>query len=171
MIPKGSYMWEIVPQDTDEGPMSCVLGESSKGTKQVSIQARIVSECEHKGQVRTWYGYFTDSALESTLEQLLNAGFVGDDLSQFPFQKPDKPFAGAIVHETDERDGKGGKVRDRLRFINRAGGGKVMEGKYNAEKRKVFSASLTDRLRAMGATAAPAVSNGVSKKEVDSVKI
>lgn len=170
LIPKGSYMWEIVPQETDEGPMSCVFGEASTGTKQVSIQARCVTEGEHKGKIRTWTGYFTsEDTTAATLEALTNAGFEGTDVGKYPFQTITKPFNGGIVHEEDKREGKNGQIRDRLRFINRQGGGKVMEGKYSKEKRDVFTAMLSARL----AGTSSAATNGTTAKPaaVPSVKI
>lgn len=163
MIKEGTYQWEIVPQKTDEGEMSVVLGEASTGTKQAAIQARITDDGPFKGMVRTWIGFFTEDTIDSTLEQLRNAGFTGDDLAEFCFQKPEGTFAGRVVHEKDNREG--GKVRDRLRFINRQGGGGFkMEGKYDEGKRRLFAAAFNDRLKGLGGGAKPAAPNGTTKK-------
>jgi hypothetical protein len=150
MIAEGTYNAVVVQQDTDEGPMSVVLGYASTGTPQAAVAVKITDGPE-AGRVRTWLGYFTPDSLDMNLDQLRNAGFTGNDLSEFCTQKPTAPVPIRIVHEK----GQDGKIRERLWF-NKQGNGFKMNKTMNADQRKLFSAGLTAKLAAKPSQSAPA---------------
>lgn len=95
------------------------FGFAETGTEQVAVTFEIVEEGEHRGQSITWFGFFTPSSSERTVEALRTCGWQGDDLSDLAGIDRNEV---ALVIEHEEYNGK---IVVRVRWINRVGTGRV----------------------------------------------
>lgn len=88
------------------------LGHSSTGKEQVAVLFEI-TQGEHAGKAITWFGYFTDTAVDRTLDSLRHCGWAGDNFVD---------MTGLDANEVElviEPDTYEGKTRDRVRWVNR----------------------------------------------------
>lgn len=127
MIPNGTYEAEVVDAE---------LGVTSTGKEQVAVKFNI----EGTGTI-VWYGYFTEGTVERTLESLEYCGFKGDDISKLDQLKGHKA---QIVVEAEEWDGK---VRSRVRWVNRIGGPMLKE-KMDDTRKTSFAERMKGNLLA-----------------------
>jgi len=88
------------------------LGHSSTGKKQVAVLLEL-TQGEHAGKCITWFGYFTDGAVDRTLDSLRYLGWEGDDFVHLTGLDANEVEI-VITAETYE-----GKTRDRVQWINR----------------------------------------------------
>lgn len=126
------------------------FGLASTGSEQVGIAVRVL-EGEFDGRVFTWYGHFTEAAVERTIEALKHAGWNGEDFANLP-GLGSREFQLTLTEEQNQR----GELFWRASFINPIG--VAMKNKMdNASK-----ASLAKRIAAFtGKPSAP-----VTKKTV-----
>lgn len=142
LIPEGYYPGIAVP-NKDGKWMVFGTADNEKKTRQVSVDVKF-TDGEHAGTVRTWIGYFTEATVDKTLEQLRNFGAQGDDMSVWPDQALTEPVSLCVKHEPTL---EAGKVRDRIAWINRPGGGGfVMKKQMNADDLRTFAAQMKGRL-------------------------
>jgi hypothetical protein len=100
----------------------------------VAINFELTDEGEAKGAQLTWYGYFTDGTVDSTIKALRAMGWKGNDLSELldfakALPKPEEcelviepePQTDAQQNPLYEADGVTQKVRARIRWVNPAG--------------------------------------------------
>jgi hypothetical protein len=169
MIPEGVYMANVELVDappewvgkTPDNKLSCVLGHAGTGNKQIEIHFRI-AEGDYTGRTRTWFGFFSEKALERTLDSLVNIGFEGNNLNEFPLQRPTGLVPIVIKHEKDRE----GEMRDRIAFINRPGGGGVLTGNVmNPQDSLTFAAQMRARLEKKARPVSKP--NGAVSKTVD----
>jgi hypothetical protein len=107
MIPEGKFKARAV-----DG----ALGKAGTGNEQIAIDF-VFLEGEPEGQHITWYGYFSEKAVEYTLEALEHCGWQGEDLSDLTGIDRNEVYL-VIQHEEDQQ----GQLRARVRYVNEAGG-------------------------------------------------
>lgn len=111
--------------DDDDGPLMAEgdyplvavahkWGYSSKGGEQIGVRVRFV-DGPYKGRTATWYGHFSDAAMDITIRALRALGMKGDDLRDLSgmYANDVVPAIGVVQHDNYE-----GKVRARVAFIN-----------------------------------------------------
>lgn len=140
-------------------PVDGGLGETSTGKEQVAALFKLTGEGETKGIQLTWYGYFTDGTVDSTIEALRAMGWKGNDLSELLDWKKaiPTPEECELTIEPElqvdfksgqplmEEDGKTQKVRARIRWVNPAR--KVMmKTALPADKAAAFAARMKGKL-------------------------
>lgn len=144
LIPAGYYSAVAVPIDTEQGRVWAQFGESKNaGTKQVLLHFEIL-DGPHAGKRLPWFGFFkTKESVERTLESLRVTGFKGDDLAELPFQQLDQK-----VSITVEHDEYNGKVRAKIAWVNKPGGGGVkLEKTIEGAALKSFAAQLKNHVK------------------------
>jgi hypothetical protein len=113
------------------------LGFAQTGTEQVAVLFEI-REGEQKGQRMTWFGFFTERAAERTLESLRNAGWQSDDLSDLS-TVGSRDCQIVVEEETDQN----GQPRDRVRWVNSLGPGRVqLKQEMSADQKRAFAARM-----------------------------
>lgn len=139
------------------------LGTSSTGKEQVAVMF-VLSEGEHAGKHITWYGYFTDTTVDRTLDSLRHCGWDGDNFVQLEGLDRNEV---ELVIEPEEYQGK---WNDRVKWVNRlstialkekmsgdalAAFASKMRGKAVAHKQKYGTPVAQQRNGARGQAAAP----------------
>lgn len=135
-------------------PVRGALGLTSTGKEQIAVQFDFV---EPAGTRLTWYGYFTDAAMDRTIESLRHCGWRGDDLSVFDGQSLpagfDQEVELVVKHEEYQ-----GKTSARIAFIN-GGGGLAMKEALTQDQASAFAKRMKSRIgafdRAAGRAPAP----------------
>ena len=95
------------------------------GNEQVAIQFEIVEASgagDEAGDSRTYFGTFTENALEITEKAMRACGWEGDDLREFK-RAADAGDLGAVELVIEEELYKG-EWNTKIRFINAPGGGR-----------------------------------------------
>jgi hypothetical protein len=138
LIPPGSYVAKA---------RSWALGYTKTGKEQLAVSVELV-EIE-AGLTRTWYGYFTDATQDKTLEVMEILGIELDALATGEGEL-DAEVSVVLGHE-DDLDGV---PRERIRWINRPGGGGVaLKDRMDAGQAKSFADRLKGRVLARKAQA------------------
>jgi hypothetical protein len=124
------------------------LGFAGNGTEQVGIDLQII-EGPAEGQHITWYGFFTDKAVDRTIESLRILGWEGTNLCDLT--GIDKNEVELVIEAEDYEDPRTGeiKTRSRVRWINRAGG-LAMKDMMSAQQARDFSARMRGKVVASG---------------------
>lgn len=120
------------------------LGETDTGKEQVAVGFQILTQDADIPYI-TWHGYFTDKAADRTIESLRICGWEGDDLTNL--QGLDKNEVELVI-EDEEYDGK---VRPKVRWVNRVGGSLALKAPLSGDKLKAFAASMRGQIRAYDA--------------------
>lgn len=92
------------------------LGFTGGGKEQIAVAFRLL-EGPDQGKVITWYGFFSEKAIERTFESLRHCGWKGDDLTNLDGLY-DKEVRLVIEHE----QGQDGETRAKVRWVNPMGG-------------------------------------------------
>lgn len=95
------------------------LGKTEKGGRQVAVRFETLDDEGRSGASITWYGYFTDKTRERTLESLQHCGWEGDDITDLSGIERNEV---QLVVEHEEYEGK---VRAKVAWVNRPGGGGI----------------------------------------------
>jgi hypothetical protein len=130
---------------------SIQFGKTSKGDEQIAIGFEIVGEGNPDvGRQLTYYGMFTDSTIDFTVEALRNCGWTGDELAELPALAD----AGQLANEVSlvvEHEEWEGKWREKVKWVNRPGGGKVkLADPLDDQSLGRFSSMMKSRIRAAG---------------------
>ncbi len=136
LIPPGDYRAVAVPVTTDDGPTFVQFGKTNSGKTFVLLNFEIL-DGPSAGKTISWRGFFTtEKAEKRTVESLRYCGFRGEELSAASAQELDQEVSIAIDHEEYE-----GKVRDRVKWVNRPGGRgyKLKEQLPGADLKKLSS--------------------------------
>lgn len=113
-------------------PLEAELTETKKGDPCVVVSFEIAH-----GQRISWWGYFTDKTQRRTIESLRHCGWDGDNLGDLSSISPESPTVELVIeHEEYE-----GKVRARVQWVNRLGGG-IATAPMAADKRAAFAARM-----------------------------
>lgn len=127
MLPEGTYTAHCV---------NAQLGFSKKGSEQIIATFKISDE-NFKGREMTWYGSFSDKAMQYTLDAMKNCGFIGDDYSDLGSMTRNE-ISLVIGHEANPNDGK---IYARVKFINAIGRARVT-APMNADQIRAFNAKM-----------------------------
>lgn len=129
------------------------LGRAGNGTEQIAVGFDVHLGADQQSVAMTWYGFFTDNALQTTEKAIAALGFdmAARDMSEIA---PDDPSASVLVgaeaevvveNETDDQ----GNVRPRIRWVNRPGGnGVVLKERMAPQEVKSFGSQIRARLLA-----------------------
>jgi hypothetical protein len=156
LVPAGYYRAVPVPVYVDGRELSVQFGRSKvKGTPQVAVLFAILDDGPHKGRRLTWMGYFTEDAVDRTVDALRYCGFKGDELAALPTQTLDQEVSIKVEHE--EYDGK---TRAKVAWVNAAGGGGMkMANPMDAAELRQFSSKFKSKVKSRpvveGTKAAP----------------
>lgn len=124
------------------------LGYTSGGKEQVAVQLEVLDE-GFQGETITWYGYFSDGAVDRTLESLRLLGWEGDDLFDLK-GLGDKEVR--IVLDEDEYEGK---IQLKVKWINGPGGlalkAPMNDGEARAFSQRMKGLVLSHKNKAPGA--------------------
>lgn len=93
---------------------TAAMGMTGTGKEQVAVLFDLL---DHQGQSITWYGYWTEAAIDRTVESLRNCGWRGADVSDFTGIDANEVFI-VIEHEDDLN----GVPRARVKWVNGSGG-------------------------------------------------
>jgi len=119
--------------------LSVELGFTSNGHEQVAILWQLQEG--HVGEKLAWYGYFTEKGTNIALKGLRAAGWKGDDLSDLSSIIGSEAL---LVIQNEEYDGK---MRPKVRFINRLGG-PVIKDTMDQGAAKKFAARMKGAIKA-----------------------
>jgi hypothetical protein len=120
--------------------LDAALGETSKGTEQVGVQFELL---DHPGTSITWWGYFSDKTMASTIKALRTCGWEGADLEDLSgIEKNEVQLV--IQHETDDK----GVTRAKVRWVNGTGG-VAMANAMAPDKAKSFAQRMKGQIVAM----------------------
>jgi len=121
------------------------FGVAGTGTKQVAVLFQI-ADGESQGEHITWYGYFTPSTSERTIESLRHCGctFPGDDLTNLDGLTSNE--VGLVLEEDVDQHGQpkvdeDGNPLVRVRWVNR-GAGVALGTRMTAADKKAFAAEM-----------------------------
>lgn len=114
------------------------LGTSQSGTEQIAVAFEILSD-SHKGRKITWFGYFSEAALERTLSALRTCGWAEscDSIAELT------GMGSAEVDLVIEDEVYEGKTRARIKWVNKVGAISLKNPMTHQQK-----LSLSERLRA-----------------------
>lgn len=132
--------------------IATTLGSSKeKGTKYVAVNFEIVDDENFFGETPpAWLGYFSDKTSERTIESLQHMGYQGDSVEDFANLDREGcarllPSTVEIVCDTEEYDGK---IRLRVQWVNRLGGGRFKAEKpLEGGELKAFAAQMKSAFR------------------------
>lgn len=116
------------------------LGISSTGNEQIAILFEIV-EGEHAGKSRTWFGSFSDAAIDRTLDSMRHCGWDGDSLATIDGLGANEV---EIVVEAEEYQGK---VNEKIRWVNKPAALKLKH-QLTGAARDAFASKLRGKVLA-----------------------
>jgi hypothetical protein len=143
---------------------SIQFGKTSKGDEQIAIGFEIVGEGNPDvGRQITYFGMFTDTTIDFTVEALRNCGWQGDELAELPRLADEGllPNEVSLVIEHEEWEGK---WREKVKWVNRPGGGKVkLAAPLDDQSLGRFSSMMKSKVRAAGRDNRPSGSRSSSQ--------
>lgn len=104
---------------------SIQFGKAGTGNVQIAIGFEIVDEgSPDNGSNITYFGSFSDAAIEFTVQALRNCGWTGDDLVELPALADSGGLAETVslVVAHEEYDGK---LQAKVKWVNKPGSGRV----------------------------------------------
>lgn len=136
-------------------PLGAVLGETGTGKEQVGIEFEVVLGEDETGIQTgriTYYGTFTDKAMEITLKALRTSGWRGDDLADLSSVGGEGAPEVSLVIENEEYKGK---WSSKVKWVN-SPGGLAMKNPITGDKAKAFAARMRGQVLAHNKTAGAA---------------
>jgi len=133
------------------------LGISGTGSEQVAVRFKVNEDDNpaFAGRSYTWYGYFSDKALDRTLESLRIMGWKSDSIAELD-GLGDNDVSLALGEEFNEQTGE---TFLRVKFVNKPQGLALKNRMDEAAKRalaaRIKGAAVASRQK-LGAPAAPA---------------
>lgn len=121
LIPVGKYKARAKSWD---------LGTTDTGKEQIAVLFDLLSP-GYEGRSIPWYGYFTDAALQFTVETMRACGWRGIDLDSLDGLDANE------VNLTIEHDTYNGVTRARVKWVNN--GGALLKNKLEGQARKEFA--------------------------------
>jgi len=144
MLPAGTYAAVVAPAETDHGRASIQWGPATQRSPFSAAVGFEVINGPESGQKITAFLYFGDASFQRSLESLRACGFTGDDIDKFADQTPDIECQIVVEHETYE-----GKVRPKVKWINKAGGVFTFEKPLPQSDLLRFSAQFKTALKSV----------------------
>jgi hypothetical protein len=122
-------------------------GDDNK--EQVVVEFKLTDASDPDfGYSISWFGFFTDKALQRTIESLRYLGWKGDDLAELPTLAE----TGMLPEEVDlvvEHEEYKGALRAKVAWVNKPGGGRVQLAKpMEADSLKSFAARMKGSIAA-----------------------
>lgn len=151
-------------------PVDGGLGETNSGGEEVAVSFELLAE-ELKGEHVTWYGYFTDKTLESTMRGLRACGWKGQSPAELLDWKKAVPTPSEVelVIEPGQQLDKDRKpvvneqgapvMRARVRWVNPIGRNGLREP-MAADKAAAFAARIRAQIIAFDQKASSPKTNG-----------
>jgi hypothetical protein len=138
------------------------LGMSQNGKEQIAVLFDLVGG-PHDGQSITWFGYFTDAAVDRTLDSLRHCGWSSDNLAEL--DGLDQNEVEIVVDEEFYE----GKTRTKVKWVNRPSRLALKE-QLSPQAAQAFAARLRGRTVAhkqkYGAQpAAPSANHAFQRRE------
>jgi hypothetical protein len=134
------------------------LGTAGNGTPQVAVRFDLVA---FEAGI-TWYGFFTDKAMETTLKALDACGWKGVDIKEL-----DREDCGLDANEVElvveEERGQDGVVRSKVRWVN-SGGGVALKNRMQGNDLDSFAAQMRKRIMAKDPARARAAASAAPAK-------
>jgi hypothetical protein len=142
------------------------LGESTNGHEQIAIRLQIDDERfpDHQGKQCVYYGYFTEGAMEHTVNALKACGFH-PDVGDFADLDGGDVIKGTLVSITVEWEEYQGKDRLRVQWINTRGG-PMCKTALDEKKTGALGARVSALMKGQG-KAVPAAKRATEKIAVD----
>lgn len=112
-------MSELIPGRYSAIARQVVLGKTSTGKEQVAAEFEILAPQSLAGKTIWWYGYFTDGAVDRTLESLEHMGWNGNGLLPADLETATTKEV-SLVCEYEEYNGQ---KQLKVKWVNAAGGG------------------------------------------------
>lgn len=114
-------------------------GEGNKKKEQLAVQFEFIVE-PVKGRTLTWYGYFTDKAIETTFKAMRAMEWQGNDPNAgWPSKEESEKIEVELVVQ-HERNQHGDWIA-RIRWVN--GGGVAVKNVMNDAEKATFSQKMT----------------------------
>lgn len=145
---------------------SIQFGFTEKDNEQIVLGFEIVGDGPDAGRFISSFRYFSDAAVDYTVEDLKTLGWSGQDLDQLEQLRADGKIGAEEVELVVDHEEYNGEWNARVKFINRTGGGMVrLKKPMQGDELKRFSARMRDRLRASAgaprkSASTPAAGNG-----------
>jgi hypothetical protein len=144
------------------------FAETKKGDEQIVLGFEITdpSRPDEVGMHISYFGTFGPNSIDFTVDAIRACGWTGDDVSEVPALAEAGQLANEvrlkIEHETYE-----GKLRAKVKFVNKVGGGaKIkLERTLDDDRVKRFAASMKSRIRAAGRDGAQAGSRPPAQQQ------
>lgn len=114
------------------------FGVSSNGNEQIAILF-VITQGEHAGKTRTWYGSFSDAAIDRTLDSMRHCGWDGDSLATVDDLSNNEV---EIVIEEEEYQGK---VREKVKWVNKPASLKL-QNQLTGTARDAFASKLRGKV-------------------------
>lgn len=133
---------ELLPEGTYRARgLSAALGMTAQNKEQVGIEFVLLDSEGTEGARMTYFGSFSEKALEHTIKALRIAGWTGDDLSDFQgIGTTDVDLV--VAHEEYE-----GKWSAKIKWVNPAGsGGPALKAPMSPEQAKAFAARMKGQI-------------------------
>lgn len=131
LIPKGTYRARAVNAKLGQG----------KNAPQVGIEFELLGDAALSGRRISYYGSFSDAAMEFTLRALRTCGWRGDDVSSL-IGITDNEVSLVIDQEEWE-----GKTRNKVKWVNPLGG-LAMKAELAEDEAKKFAAKMRGKVAA-----------------------
>jgi hypothetical protein len=117
------------------------IGEAQTGNYQIGVAFELLDEAP--GTSITWYGSFTDAALEFTLKALRAMGWQGDDVYELDNgggHLDEKEVQLVVDHEEYQ-----GRVHAKVRWVNSLGG-LAMQKRVSGDQLRGFAAGMKAKI-------------------------
>ena len=112
------------------------FGMSHGGNEQIAVPF-VVTQGDAQGETITWFGSFTDKAVEITLKALRACGWQGDDLNDLTGVVDNEVELVCAVETYNE------KTSLKVKWVNKPGEGKVkLERPLDGGQRAAFAARM-----------------------------
>lgn len=138
LLPPGTYNAVAALIKTEAGEDTYIqFGHSKeKGTPQACINFEI-TDGDYAGHRIAWVGFFTEKTTKRAFETLRLCGWKGDDLMGALAQELTNLVSIVVDHEEWN-----GKVRAKVQWVNKPGGGGMRINTMNANDLRSFAASM-----------------------------
>jgi len=129
------------------------LGYAGNGTEQLAVDF-VITEGPNEGQHVTWWGFFSDKAVDRTIESLRICGWKGDDLCDLTGITDND--VDLVIEAEEYEDRRTGEIRSigKVRWVNRAGGLNLKDA-MSPQQAREFAARMRGRVASLGSSKRP----------------
>jgi hypothetical protein len=138
-------MADILPGTYRARAVHGALGETKSGSEQVAVEFELLDADGAAGPRITWYGYFSEKTLATTVKALRACGWKGDlltDLSGISDNEVSLVVENEVLPD--------GRARPRVRWVNAPGGpGLGLKTPLVGDKARAFAARMRAHIAAV----------------------